>query len=254
MRLSYNQALSDYQQAYQTMRQSILIDYAQLGLDYTLTMGAIIFNQGVCYAKLGDLEKSTRCIKDAIQFSHDYPELMYGDALELGMLDMIPFHVPLNRIFRPNQTKVNNLEKKEFLEKSRVVAELDDRDIRKGATLPKEWAPKGINMGILPSELANLSLDANSNGTAPGVLRRTNTTIDKPSHKISEPLHRKLSDQKLQISTAYPELSQRENLNTLSVSRPATSLRSTTASPSLMRQPSDLGNQVVHLLFYIQCC
>jgi tetratricopeptide (TPR) repeat protein len=138
----YNNAIASFSETHSQLRSNNLIDYRQLGLNYTLFCFEVLFNRAICYFCEGlnrqacqDLEKAQRIkvIKDheAPQFRPAYVERKFISGE--GSL-YSPFSVPPGLLYRPAENKIKNAKQVDYLGQSKVIASADVDDNFTGFT------------------------------------------------------------------------------------------------------------------------
>ncbi|GAA5834859.1 hypothetical protein JCM11251_002044 [Rhodosporidiobolus azoricus] len=125
----YAEAKRDFDDAYLYLRGNDLIDYEQLGLKFKLFLCEILFNRGLASIYLGQYGEGMQDLV-AAQRKKRSPE---HDVIDEACTDRgegyTVFSVPVGVLFRPAQTKLENLETKDYLGQAKVVAASDANDL-----------------------------------------------------------------------------------------------------------------------------
>ncbi|KAJ3030257.1 UNVERIFIED_CONTAM: hypothetical protein HDU68_009654 [Siphonaria sp. JEL0065] len=156
----FSEALADFSDALLNMRSNLVIDYTQLGLNHKLYSFEISFNRGLCFSAKGNMDAAIADFDDADR-SHpttsgdrQFLEEKIDQAVDLGdrAVDYVTiYNVDFGKtIFKPNEEKVKNTKRVNYLGTSKVVAGADDRDAFAGfsGTLVKT-EKKLVNKGPL---------------------------------------------------------------------------------------------------------
>ncbi|KAJ3111962.1 hypothetical protein HDU96_005101 [Phlyctochytrium bullatum] len=134
------EALADFTDALAFLRGNLVIDYNQLGLAYKLYACEVSFNRGLCFAAVGQIDAAMADFDDAIRTRPLASDTQGGKAPDHRRMEeamdlqdrapdyLRPFDVPNNIVYKPPPGKLKNVEKKEYLGKSKVVAAFDEND------------------------------------------------------------------------------------------------------------------------------
>eukprot|EP00058_Branchiostoma_floridae_P014855 XP_002600343.1 hypothetical protein BRAFLDRAFT_204036 [Branchiostoma floridae] len=124
------EGLQDFQESYQRLRRNALIDYKQLGLRYKLCACEVLYNTALVHFKLGQTAQCREMLLEAQKIKIEPRHNVIDRALE--SLDrhqtFQPIEMPSNVLFRPATSIIQNLEKKDYLGKAKVVSSITDRD------------------------------------------------------------------------------------------------------------------------------
>ncbi|GAA5897353.1 hypothetical protein JCM6882_001865 [Rhodosporidiobolus microsporus] len=125
----FAEAKRDFDEAYLYLRGNDLIDYEQLGLKFKLFSCEILFNRGLASIYLGRIDEGMRDLfvsqREKRSPEHDVIDEACADRGE----GYTVFSVPVGVLFRPAQTKLENLETKDYLGQAKVVAASDANDL-----------------------------------------------------------------------------------------------------------------------------
>ncbi|KAI9207902.1 uncharacterized protein BJ171DRAFT_565649 [Polychytrium aggregatum] len=128
----FRDAVQDFTAAYSNMRGNQDIDYTQLGLGFKLYAAHILFNRGLAYVGLQQTDKGIADFNEALRNrSADRDFDILDEAVSLGAdahRVLSPFYVPANAIYRPDENKVKNSDKVDYLGSSKVVAASENSD------------------------------------------------------------------------------------------------------------------------------
>ncbi|XP_041370008.1 neutrophil cytosol factor 2-like [Gigantopelta aegis] len=123
----YAEADQDLNLARQNLRGELFIDYHQLGLPFTLYLYQIVQNLAVIQLKQGNESAAHRLFQESVNLqsqksSQPIPQYSSRNGLKL-------FELPHNSaLFCPPKSMVDNLEKKDFLGKAKVVSSVIEHD------------------------------------------------------------------------------------------------------------------------------
>ncbi|KAJ5994124.1 hypothetical protein N7451_009848 [Penicillium sp. IBT 35674x] len=123
----FEEALANFNDTLLYLRGNTSIDYEQLGLRFRLYSCEVLFNRGLCYIYLQQVEPGMKdmqfAAREKVTEDHDVIE----DAIRENAEGYTVFSIPVGTIYRPNAAKVKNLKSKDYLGKSRLVAQSDRR-------------------------------------------------------------------------------------------------------------------------------
>ncbi|XP_066295241.1 neutrophil cytosol factor 2-like isoform X1 [Branchiostoma lanceolatum] len=149
------EGLRDFQESYQRLRRNALIDYKQLGLRYKLCACEVLYNTALVHFKLGQTAQCREMLLEAQKIKIEPRHNVIDTALEC--LDrhqtFQPIEMPSNVLFRPATSIIQNLEKKDYLGKAKVVSSITDRDDFSGfepLRRPKESQTKSLDAALRP--------------------------------------------------------------------------------------------------------
>ncbi|XP_056290312.1 neutrophil cytosol factor 2 [Pseudoliparis swirei] len=147
----YEESLADFQQAFKALRGNQLIDYKTLGLRYKLYACEVLLNMALSEAQLGNWDKAHGNLVKALNNKTDAKLNIIDRALDSALKQKLfkPVEFPSKVLFKPNKHYVAELEKKDYLGKSTVVASVVPQDafsgfaplqpqVKDGPTCPKE--------------------------------------------------------------------------------------------------------------------
>ncbi|OAL72101.1 NADPH oxidase regulator NoxR [Trichophyton violaceum] len=121
----FEEALANFNDTLLYLRGNTTIDYEQLGLKYKLYSCEVLFNRGLCYIYLQEIESGmndlTYAAKEKAKPDHDVIDEAIAETAE----GYTVFSIPVGVIYRPSEAKVKNLKTKEYLGKARLVAASD---------------------------------------------------------------------------------------------------------------------------------
>ncbi|XP_011478057.2 NADPH oxidase activator 1 isoform X3 [Oryzias latipes] len=117
-------ALSDCIWAQKHMRKNTVIDYKQLGLRFKLYSWQVLHNAAAAYCRMGQWEQATEVLLQGGGAGHLEAAL---DSIERRELPT-PLTVPESLVFRPRKQEVEQLQKKDFLGKAKVISSLIPND------------------------------------------------------------------------------------------------------------------------------
>ncbi|GAA5899343.1 uncharacterized protein JCM6883_005189 [Sporobolomyces salmoneus] len=201
----YDEARRDFDDAYLYMRSNKIIDYEQLGLQFQLYSCEVLFNRGLCLVYMGHLGAGLKdwsmAIKEKYTQEHDVIDEAYLDKGE----GYTVFSVSVGTVFRPSTSKLANLESRDFLGNSKVVAAANPFDLHldfEKTSSPSIHAPQSTNSGT------NLVRSRS-------VVDRLGTSIDgvaRPLRRRPTMEERKITEKRLRRSQTMPPVRERKPL------------------------------------------
>jgi PB1 domain len=130
----FEEALANFNDTLLYLRGNKYIDYEQLGLKFKLYSCEVLFNRGLCYIYLHQLEAGmqdlTFAAKEKAVPDHDVIE----EAIREQAEGYTVFSIPVGVVYRPNDAKVKNLRAKDYLGKAKLVATTDNSNAFTGFT------------------------------------------------------------------------------------------------------------------------
>ncbi|KAF5666407.1 oxidoreductase [Fusarium heterosporum] len=121
----FEEALANFNDTLLYLRGNAMIDYAQLGLLFKLYSCEVLFNRGLCYIYLQQMDAGmqdlTYAVKEKVVEDHN----VIDDAIREQAEGYTVFSIPVGVVYRPNEAKVRNLKTKDYLGKARLVAASD---------------------------------------------------------------------------------------------------------------------------------
>lgn len=172
----FEEALANFNDTLLYLRGNRYIDYDQLGLKFKLYSCEVLFNRGLCYIYLQQKEAGLQDLifaaREKAVLDHD----VIDEAIKEQAEGYTVFSIPVGVIYRPNEAKVKNLKKQDYLGKARLVAAHEQRhhDPRRQAAL--------ASMGIDDRPGEKLSYAA-LNMVKPGLSSRSRQQSEPPMHR-----------------------------------------------------------------------
>ncbi|KAM0720029.1 hypothetical protein Q7P37_004164 [Cladosporium fusiforme] len=172
----FEEALANFNDTLLYLRGNRWIDYDQLGLKFKLYSCEVLFNRGLCYIYLqqkdAGLQDLMYAAREKAVLDHD----VIDEAIKEQAEGYTVFSIPVGVIYRPNEAKVKNLKKQDYLGKARLVAayEQQHQDPRRQAALAA--------MGIDDRPGDKLSYGA-LNLVKPGLSSRSRQQSEPPMHR-----------------------------------------------------------------------
>jgi len=121
----FEEALANFNETLRYLRGNNNIDYEQLGLKFKLFSCEVLFNRGLCYIYLRQLDQGMQDLsyaaKEKVVPDHD----VIDEAIREQAEGYTVFSIPVGIVYRPNEAKVKNLKAKDYLGKARLVAATD---------------------------------------------------------------------------------------------------------------------------------
>ncbi|KAL8995453.1 MAG: hypothetical protein Q9169_004794 [Polycauliona sp. 2 TL-2023] len=128
----FEEALVNFNDTLLYLRGNTYINYEQLGLKFKLYSCEVLFNRGLCYIYLQQLQTGmtdlTFAAKEKVTPDHDVIDEAIGEEAE----GYTVFSIPVGMIYRPNSAKVKNLKTKDYLGKARLIAAADQGNMFTG--------------------------------------------------------------------------------------------------------------------------
>jgi len=120
----YKASMQHFEQAKVLLRGNKYLDYKQLGLNFQLYECEILSNQAVMTYHLGDIDLAKEYLLKAVSSKAEKKHEKITEMLHLIQSGepIVPFNPPQSQIFRPPKSYVNNLKKKDYLGKSKVLS------------------------------------------------------------------------------------------------------------------------------------
>ncbi|KAI4125705.1 MAG: hypothetical protein LQ338_004133 [Usnochroma carphineum] len=121
----FEEALINFNDTLLYLRGNTYINYEQLGLKFKLYSCEVLFNRGLCYIYLQQLQAGMEDLqyaaKEKVTPDHD----VIDDAIREMAEGYTVFSIPVGVVYRPNSAKVKNLKAKDYLGKARLIAAAD---------------------------------------------------------------------------------------------------------------------------------
>ncbi|KAK0670650.1 PaNoxR NADPH oxidase activator encoded by the PaNoxR protein [Cercophora samala] len=121
----FEEALANFNDTLLYLRGNTLIDYGQLGLIFKLYSCEVLFNRGLCYIYLEQMEAGMQDLQYAVKEKVVEDHNVINDAIRDEAKGYTVFSIPVGVVYRPNEAKVRNLQQKDYLGKARLVAASD---------------------------------------------------------------------------------------------------------------------------------
>ncbi|KUI64475.1 Neutrophil cytosol factor 2 [Cytospora mali] len=130
----FEEALANFNDTLLYLRGNTMIDYAQLGLLFKLYSCEVLFNRGLCYIYLQQLDAGMQDLSYAVKEKVVEDHNVIDEAIREEAEGYTVFSIPVGVIYRPNEAKVRNLKTKDYLGKARLVAASDRQNTFTGFT------------------------------------------------------------------------------------------------------------------------
>ncbi|CAI7646188.1 unnamed protein product [Penicillium pancosmium] len=140
----FEEALANFNDTLLYLRGNTSIDYEQLGLKFRLFSCEVLFNRGLCYIYLRQMEPGMQDLKFAAQEKVSPDHNVIDDAIHENADGYTVFSIPVGVLYRPNAAKVKNLKTKDYLGKARLVAASD-----RNQSADHQWRPMVIDKAAL---------------------------------------------------------------------------------------------------------
>ncbi|KAI2698261.1 hypothetical protein CBS147317_7413 [Penicillium roqueforti] len=143
----FEEALANFNDTLLYLRGNTSIDYEQLGLLFRLFSCEVLFNRGLCYIYLRQMNPGIQDLeyaaKEKVTPDHD----VIDDAIRENADGYTVFSIPVGVLYRPNAAKVKNLKTKDYLGKARLVAASD-----RNQSSDHQWNPIVIKEALQSRE------------------------------------------------------------------------------------------------------
>jgi len=173
----FEEALANFNDTLLYLRGNRHIDYDQLGLKFKLYSCEVLFNRGLCYIYLQQKDAGLQDLIFAAREKAVPDHDVIDEAIKEQAEGYTVFSIPVGVIYRPNEAKVKNLKKQDYLGKARLVAAYEQQqhsDPRRQAALAA--------MGIDDRPGEKLSYAA-LNLVKPGLSSRSRQQSEPPMHR-----------------------------------------------------------------------
>ncbi|BGO96570.1 hypothetical protein NBRC10513v2_000508 [Rhodotorula toruloides] len=192
----FDVARRDFDEALALFHDNHTIDYTQLGLDFKLYSCEVRFNRGLTLIRMGQGELG---MQDLLAAKED-KQTDWHDVIDEACTDQAAgytvFSIPVGIVFRPSETKLQNLERRDYLGKATVIAAASSSDL---VVAPDGSVKMPATAGLAPppntrpltpaASTRRNKLPARSN-TSAGRLQ----TASSPRSDISTPISTSRSD------------------------------------------------------------
>ena len=137
----FEEALVNFNDTLKFLRGNTFIDYEQLGLKFKLFSCEVLFNRGLSYIYMSQIQTGLADLnyaaKEKVTPDHDVIDEAIKEEAEVGTSSKIVlqytnifqgytvFSIPVGVVYRPNSAKVKNLKTKDYLGKARLIAAAD---------------------------------------------------------------------------------------------------------------------------------
>ncbi|KAL2020368.1 hypothetical protein VTK56DRAFT_8497 [Thermocarpiscus australiensis] len=197
----FEEALVNFNDALLYLRGNRLIDYSQLGLLFKLYSCEVLFNRGLCYIYLQQMEPGMADLQYAAQEKLVEDHNVIDDAIRDQAKGYTVFSIPVGVVYRPNEAKVRNLQQKDYLGKARLVAASDSRNAFTGfaGTELNKGAPSAEPKDDRPPEALSF---AASNLVKPGLQSRRQQSEPPNNRNVFPPTPPPENDKPAQTQTS----------------------------------------------------
>ncbi|KAJ7658566.1 hypothetical protein B0H17DRAFT_1213110 [Mycena rosella] len=125
-------AYRDFREALRNLRGNQNIDYEQIGLKFKLFSAEVLFNQGLCLIKLGQVEKGLADMEAARDAKATRDHDIIERAIRHRGEGYTVFSVPGGICYRPSEKKLANAAHKDYMGEARLIAAIDLSDTTTG--------------------------------------------------------------------------------------------------------------------------
>ncbi|KAL1967054.1 hypothetical protein VTN77DRAFT_3578 [Rasamsonia byssochlamydoides] len=176
----FEEALANFNDTLLYLRGNTCIDYEQLGLKFRLYSCEVLFNRGLCYIYLQQMEPGMQDLEYAAKEKVTPDHNVIDEAIRERAEGYTVFSIPVGVVYRPNEAKVKNLKAKDYLGKARLVAASDRNNAFtgfQGSELKKAMAEEAGAKDDRPPE--NISYAA-TNLVQKGLVSRSRQQSEPP--------------------------------------------------------------------------
>ncbi|XP_071476505.1 uncharacterized protein [Diadema antillarum] len=146
----HEEAWRAFEKTHETLRGNPKIDYKQLGLQYKLYKCEILHNEAWTYNELDQRDWAQKLLDEArigkSESRHDKIDDSYRDFLNGHSFKLL--EPPKALLFKPPKSKIDNLERKDYLGKAKIVAKLPSQ--RQGSSTPPPKSSSSLGVSALP--------------------------------------------------------------------------------------------------------
>jgi tetratricopeptide (TPR) repeat protein len=162
----FEEALANFNDTLLYLRGNNNIDYEQLGLKFKLFSCEVLFNRGLCYIYLQQIDQGMQDLVYAAKEKVVPDHNVIDEAIREQAQGYTVFSIPVGIVYRPNEAKVKNLKAKDYLGKAKLVAATDrsqaftgftGAEIKKMGTTAKDDRPEE-NLSFAASNLVRTDL------------------------------------------------------------------------------------------------
>ncbi|KAI1919873.1 hypothetical protein LOZ58_004901 [Ophidiomyces ophidiicola] len=121
----FEEALVNFNDTLLYLRGNTSIDYDQLGLKFQLFSCEVLFNRGLSYIYLNQIEQGMQDLDFASKEKFKPDHEVIDEAIRENAEGYTVFSIPVGVVYRPSEAKVKNLKTKEYLGKAKLVAASD---------------------------------------------------------------------------------------------------------------------------------
>ncbi|KAL1955492.1 hypothetical protein VTO42DRAFT_8518 [Malbranchea cinnamomea] len=128
----FEEALVNFNDTLLYLRGNTSIDYEQLGLKFQLYSCEVLFNRGLSYIYLNQIETGMKDLEYASKEKTKPEHDVIDEAIRERAEGYTVFSIPVGVVYRPSPAKVKNLKTKEYLGKARLVAAANPTNVSTG--------------------------------------------------------------------------------------------------------------------------
>nr|OQO30657.1 hypothetical protein B0A51_01543 [Rachicladosporium sp. CCFEE 5018] len=174
----FEEALANFNDTLLYLRGNRDIDYEQLGLKFKLHACEVLFNRGLCYIYLQQKDAGLQDLIFAAREKAVPDHDVIDEAIKEQADGYTVFSIPVGVVYRPNEAKVKNLKKQDYLGKARLVAAFEQQQRHNDPRRQAALAASGID--DRPGE--KLSYAA-LNLVRPNLTSRSRQQSEPPMHR-----------------------------------------------------------------------
>lgn len=162
LKKNYEKSMMNFEESLSLLRGNRFVDYKQLGLKYQLYSCEILTNQAVIAYSQNKLGQAKGLLLQAVGCKAEKRHESIVDILSMlqAGYPITPFIPPQSEIFRPPKAAVDNLKKKNYLGKSKVISTENTDEIyacfsglKETQTKQVQNKPQAASRNVLLSEL-----------------------------------------------------------------------------------------------------
>ncbi|CAH1785374.1 unnamed protein product [Owenia fusiformis] len=132
-------ALRDFEAAHKKLREKDVIDYKQLGLRHKLYACECLHNQALVHLYQQDVAKARQLLGEAqnlkVEKKHSVCDTALSKAANNEAFPLI--EIPSDALFKPPKSVINNMAKKDYLGKAKVISAVCENDRFSGFDGPR---------------------------------------------------------------------------------------------------------------------
>ncbi|RXW15133.1 hypothetical protein EST38_g10721 [Candolleomyces aberdarensis] len=142
----FDDALREFDESLLYLRGNQTIDYEQLGLKFRLYSAEIMFNRGLCFINMNQMDEGLAIMGDARREKATEEHNVIDEAIADMGQGYTVFSIPVGVLYRPSEKKLKNAVQKDYMGKARLIASSDPND-----KITDFTGSARLKMGITPT-------------------------------------------------------------------------------------------------------